>query len=261
MSSSGKDDKKKVQAGGARRAQGKKASAAQKRPAASTAAPAGFADIREAPAERARRAREIARILAAQYPDARCMLDYQNPYQLLIATILAAQCTDERVNMVTPALFRRYPDPEKMAGASIEELEALVRSTGFFHSKAKSIQGASEAIARRFKGELPRTMEGFLELPGVGRKTANVVLGNCYGVPSIVVDTHVRRVVQRLGLADTDNPDAIEEQLQPLIQRDEWTAFSHAVTFHGRRCCMAKKPNCPGCPVERLCPWTLKTVR
>jgi endonuclease-3 len=207
-----------------------------------------------------KRALEISRILAAEYPDARCLLDYKNPFQLLVATILAAQCTDERVNMVTPGLFERFPDPPAMADARIEELEQLVRSTGFFHNKAKSIKGAAAALARDHKREFPRDMDVLVRLPGVGRKTANVVLGNCFSIPSIIVDTHVKRVAGRLGLAVRDEPDAIEQELQGLLPREQWTRFSHSMTFHGRRCCAARKPACPRCPVEKLCPWTEKTV-
>jgi endonuclease-3 len=215
----------------------------------------------ETPAARKRRARKIAPILFAAYPDARCMLDHRSPYELLVATILAAQCTDERVNMVTPGLFGRFPTPAAMASADPAEVEALVRSTGFFRSKARSVQGASAEIARRFGGRFPRTMEELVTLPGVGRKTANVVLGVCFDVPAIIVDTHVRRVAsERLALADSDEPDEIERQLQPLLPPEDWTRFSHALTFHGRRCCHARKPDCPHCPVASLCPWPHKTV-
>jgi endonuclease-3 len=207
-----------------------------------------------------KRALEIARLLAAEYPDARCLLDYKNPFQLLIATILAAQCTDERVNAVTPKLFERFPDPPAMAAAEIEEIEELVRSTGFFHNKAKSIKGAAAALARDHKREFPRAMEDLIRLPGVGRKTANVVLGNCFSVPSIIVDTHVKRVAGRLGLAARDDPDGMELELRDLLPQEEWTGFSLSVTFHGRRCCAARKPACPRCRIERLCPWTEKTV-
>ncbi|MCX7039025.1 MAG: endonuclease III [Spirochaetes bacterium] len=201
-----------------------------------------------------KRAGEIARLLIAEHPDARCMLDHADPFQLLVATILAAQCTDERVNMVTPALFRRFPTPREMARADISELEDLVRSTGFYHSKAKSIKGAAETLQREFTAGVPRTMEELLRLPGVGRKTANVVLGTCFGEPAIIVDTHVRRVVQRLALASSSDPDRIEEQLRALLPEGDWTTFSHAVTFHGRRVCTARKPDHGACTVRRICP-------
>jgi len=214
-----------------------------------TSRPANTPDL-----ELVARARKIARALINAYPDARCMLDHTDAFQLLVATILAAQCTDERVNKVTPALFERFPTPAAMAKADLEELEKLIRSTGFFHNKAKSIKGASTALAKDFpKGFLSR-MEDLLTLPGVGRKTANVVLGTCFGVPAIVVDTHFRRVAQRLGLTESDDPDRIEEDVAGLLPRKDWTAFSHAVTFHGRRCCAARKPNHAGCPVRNLCP-------
>jgi endonuclease-3 len=203
--------------------------------------------------ELATRAKKIARLLIAEYPDARCMLDHKNPFELLVATILAAQCTDQRVNMVTPALFERFPTPAAMARADISELEVLVKSTGFFHSKAKSIRGAAEALAREFPGRFPDTMEELLTLPGVGRKTANVLLGVCFGAPAIVVDTHVRRVTQRLGLATSEDPDEIEEELRGLLPAEDRTAFSHAVTFHGRKCCAARKPDHESCPVRALC--------
>jgi endonuclease-3 len=203
--------------------------------------------------KKAERAKKIAHLLIAEYPDARCMLDHKDPFQLLVATILAAQCTDERVNMVTPSLFARFPTPQSMAQADLAELEALVRSTGFFHNKAKSIRGAAETLARNFPDRFPDRMEDLLTLPGVGRKTANVVLGTCFGVPSIVVDTHVRRVAQRLGLASSEDPDEIERELHALIPEKDWTAFSHAVTFHGRRCCAARKPDHQSCAVRALC--------
>jgi endonuclease-3 len=181
------------------------------------------------------------------------MLDHENPFQLLVATILAAQCTDERVNMVTPALFARFPTPAVMAAADQAELEELVRSTGFFRNKAKSVKGASEALATRFSDRFPDTMEQLLTLPGVGRKTANVILGTCFEKPAIIVDTHVRRVSQRLGLATTDDPDEIERELQALLPEAGWTAASHALTFHGRRCCAARNPDHERCPVRALC--------
>jgi endonuclease III len=202
----------------------------------------------------AKHAARIADALTAAYPDARCMLDHTSPFELLVATILAAQCTDERVNQTTPALFARYPTPGLMATAEIGELEALVRSTGFFHNKARSIKGAAEALAAGYPGTFPDTMEGLLSLPGVGRKTANVVMGTCFGAPALIVDTHVRRVAERLGLTARDDPDQIERDLAALLPPARWTAFSHAMTFHGRRCCAARKPDHGSCPVRALCP-------
>ncbi|MGA2480322.1 MAG: endonuclease III [Spirochaetia bacterium] len=202
---------------------------------------------------RAARAKKIARQLIAEYPDARCMLDHKNPFQLLVATILAAQCTDERVNMVTPALFTRFATPGEMARAEITELETMVKSTGFFHNKAKSIKAASAALVEGFPERFPSTMEELLTLPGVGRKTANVILGTCFDEPAIIVDTHVRRVAQRLGLVDSDDPEEIERQLQALLPRAQWTAFSNALTFHGRRRCAARTPDHEGCVVRALC--------
>ncbi len=199
------------------------------------------------------RARRIAGILGSTYPDAHCMLDHSGPFELLVATILAAQCTDERVNKVTPALFKQFPTPAAMAAADIDELEGLIRSTGFYHNKAKSIKGASEALISRFPGGFPGTMDELLTLPGVGRKTANVVLGTCFGSPAIIVDTHFRRVTQRLGLVESDDPDEIEREMTVLLPPQEWTRFSHSVTFHGRRCCAARKPDHANCPVADLC--------
>jgi endonuclease III len=199
------------------------------------------------------RARSIAGLLGSTYPDAHCMLDHSGPFELLVATILAAQCTDERVNKVTPALFKRFPTPAAMAAADIDELEGLIRSTGFYHNKAKSIKSASEVLCSKFAGGFPGTMDGLVALPGVGRKTANVVLGTCFGTPAIIVDTHFRRVTQRLGLVVSDNPDEIEREMTALLPPEEWTRFSHSVTFHGRRCCAARKPDHAGCPVSDLC--------
>ena len=216
--------------------------------------PNGAAAGAEDRAVLARRARRIADLLATEYPDAACALDHRGPFELLVATILAAQCTDERVNTVTPALFARFPDAAAMAAADPAELESLVRSTGFYRAKAKSIRGAAEVLARRFAGAFPSRMEDLLTLPGVGRKTANVVLGTCFGAPAIIVDTHVRRVSQRLGLAASGDPDEIELQLQALLPAEGWTVFSHRLTFHGRRRCHARKPDCAACVVAGLCP-------
>jgi endonuclease-3 len=216
-------------------------------------APRGPARVRKTARALASRARRVAALLSAAYPDARCMLDHRSPFELLVATILAAQCTDERVNMVTPALFTRFPTPSAMAAADLAELEELIRSTGFFHNKARSIKGAAVQLAERFHDGFPRTMEDLLSLPGVGRKTANVILGTCFGTPAIVVDTHFRRVTQRIGLAASDDPDEIEREVGALLAPEDWTAFSHAITFHGRRCCAARKPDHARCPVAELC--------
>jgi endonuclease-3 len=205
------------------------------------------------------RTEKIASLLEGEYPDARCMLDHANPFELLIATVLAAQCTDERVNSVTPALFRRFPDPTAMAGADIKELEELVRTTGFFHNKAKSIRGAAEALSSMGPGDFPHTIDELVGIPGVGRKTANVVLGTCFGLPAIIVDTHFRRVTRRLGLTRAEDPGVIEAEMQRLLPPEKWTRFSHGLTFHGRRRCMAKKPDCPSCVLRSICPWPEKT--
>jgi endonuclease-3 len=235
----------------------KKADAASRKRAASKSGTAAAEPARKSAPRSASgladRAQEIANALLKHYPDARCMLDYADPFQLLVATILAAQCTDERVNKVTPALFARFPTPSTMAAAAIEELESLIRSTGFFHNKAKSIKGAAETLAARFSDRFPDRREELLTLPGVGRKTANVVLGTCFGTPGIIVDTHVRRVVLRLGLVTDDDPDTIEAELAGMLPEESWTAFSHAVTFHGRKCCAARKPDHQSCPVRALC--------
>jgi len=192
--------------------------------------------------------------LRAAYPDAKCALDHRNPFELLVATILSAQCTDARVNMVTPALFARFPDAESMSHASQEELEELVRTTGFFRNKSKSIRGASETLVGEFGGVVPRSMDELLRLPGVARKTASVVLGVSYGVAEgVVVDTHVARVSRRLGLTRNGKVESIEHDLMKAIPRKDWIEYSHLIIFHGRRVCDARKPKCPVCPVQDLC--------
>lgn len=201
-----------------------------------------------------RRARSINRALAAVYPDARCELDYESPFQLLVATVLSAQCTDVRVNQVTPALFARFPDAGAMASAPREELEDLIRSTGFFRAKSTSLLELSRDLTTRFDGEVPGRLTDLVTLRGVGRKTANVVLGNAFGVPGITVDTHMGRLSRRLGLTVNDDPVAVETDLGRLIERREWTLWSHRVIFHGRRRCTARKPDCGGCEIARLCP-------
>ena len=189
------------------------------------------------------------------YPGAHCELDFKNPLQLLIATILSAQCTDKRVNLVTPALFQRYKTAADYAGATQSELENAIRSTGFFRNKAKSIRAATSTIAEKFSGRVPETMAELRELPGVGRKTANVVLGNAFGKDEgIVVDTHVARLSQRLRLTRHVDPEKIERDLMKLVLREHWTNWSHWLIWHGRRRCFARKPDCSQCEIFRLCP-------
>jgi len=201
------------------------------------------------------RAIAILEQLEVLYPDATCSLDYESIVQLLVATILSAQCTDERVNKVTPALFARFPDAPALAGADREELEALVRSTGFYRNKAKNIQGACHKIVTEFEGEVPQTMAQLLTLPGVARKTANVVLAHGYGIlEGVTVDTHVKRLSNRLGLTKNDSPVKIERDLMKLIPQPEWENYSIRIIFHGRAICKARKPNCADCQLAELCP-------
>ena len=201
-----------------------------------------------------RRARVIVRRLARMYPDAKCALDYGNPLQLLIATILSAQCTDARVNMVTPALFARYRSARDYAEADPRELESRIQSTGFFRSKTKSIMAACRTIVDKHGGKVPGSLEELVALPGVGRKTANVVLGNAFGVPGITVDTHVGRVSRRLGLTKHNDADQVEQDLMRLIPAKDWTTFSHRMIFHGRQVCFARKPLCEQCRLADICP-------
>lgn len=201
-----------------------------------------------------RRARRINRVLAETYPDARCELDFDNPLQLLVATILSAQCTDVRVNQVTPEVFRTFPDAAALAAADPAQLEELIRPTGFFRSKTGHLQGMARALCERHGGEVPCTLAELVALPGVGRKTANVVLGNAFDTPGITVDTHVGRLARRFGWTDSDDPVAVEQDIAALIPRAEWTMLSHRMIFHGRRCCKARRPACGVCPVARLCP-------
>ena len=201
------------------------------------------------------RAAAILKILRATYPDAHCELDHEGPFQLLVATILSAQCTDVRVNLVTPALFRKYPDAQSLAAAKQEDVEDLIRSTGFFRNKAKNLIAAAQALVGLHHGEVPRDLEPLTHLPGVGRKTANVVLGNAYGIEAgIVVDTHVARLSKRLGLTKHTDPVKIEKDLVKVIPQDNWTLWSHLLIWHGRRRCMARNPNCPNCELKNLCP-------
>ncbi len=198
---------------------------------------------------------EIICLLRAHHPDVRCELDHESALQLLVATILSAQCTDVRVNKVTPALFAKYPTAQALAEAEPVELEEIIRSTGFYHNKAKNIQGAARRIVEVYAGEVPQTMEELLSLMGVARKTANVVLGVAFGIAAgIVVDTHVRRLSNRLGLTTQEDPEKIEKDLVVLVSRDQWIDFSHLLIFHGRRVCAARKPDCANCKMRSICP-------
>jgi endonuclease-3 len=201
-----------------------------------------------------KRAERIVQLLAKLYPDANCALHHDNPLQLLIATILSAQCTDVRVNMVTPALFARYPNVCAFAEAEPRELETAIQSTGFFRNKARNIIACCRQIQEKHGGEVPDTMEELVQLPGVGRKTANVILGNAFDVPGITVDTHVLRLSHRMGLTKRREPHKVEQDLMPLIPKKEWTMFSHRMIFHGRQVCFARKPNCPECILREVCP-------
>ncbi len=209
---------------------------------------------KKAPDPLRQRAGRIVRKLAQLYPDAHCALHYENPLQLLIATILSAQCTDERVNRVTPALFARYPDAHAFATADPAELEKMIQSTGFFRNKARNIIACCRQLVELHNGEVPRTMEELVPLPGVGRKTANVILGNAFDVPGIPVDTHVGRLSQRMGLSVHDDPEKIERDLMALVPRPKWTMFAHRMIFHGRQVCHARKPLCEQCALAALCP-------
>ncbi|MCL4685867.1 endonuclease III [Myxococcota bacterium] len=209
----------------------------------------------ETPAERRRRAGRIARALEAAYPEARCALAFRSPFELLIATILSAQCTDKKVNEVTPALFARYPTPEALATAPLADIEQRIRPTGFYRQKARAIQGSAHEIATRFGGRVPDSMEALLTLPGVARKTANVVLGNAFGVPALPVDTHMKRVHARLGLTTSDDPVRIEQELMEWLPPSAWTPYAHRVIHHGRVCCVAHEPRCDACPLATDCPW------
>jgi endonuclease-3 len=210
---------------------------------------------RETVARRKERAAEILRRLDDEYPEAKTALDFEGPYQLLVATILSAQCTDERVNMVTPALFRRYPDPQTLAGARTEDLEDMIRSTGFFRNKTRSLLGMANAVVDRHGGRIPDTMGELVDLPGVGRKTANVVLGNAFGKDvGVVVDTHVGRLSRRLRLTRHDDPVKVEKDLMKLFPQDTWTGLAHVLIFHGRAVCKAPRPRCAECVLADICP-------
>jgi endonuclease-3 len=211
--------------------------------------------MKEAREERKSRTKTIIEKLKRYYPDAHCALDHANPLELLMATILSAQCTDERVNIVTKELFRRYRTAKDYAEAPLTDIEEIIKSAGFFRSKAKSLQGTGRKISEEFGGEVPREMDQLTSLPGVGRKTANVVLGNAFGLATgIVVDTHVKRLSYRLGLTSAKLPVKVEEDLLPLVPEKDWILFSHLLIFHGRQICKARRPLCEECFLEGLCP-------
>lgn len=206
-------------------------------------------------AELKRHAVEILARLKREHPDARCELDFETPLQLLTATILSAQCTDKRVNMVTPELFRTFPDASSLAAADPEKLEDIIRSTGFFRNKTRALLGMSAALVERHDGEIPRTMPELVALPGVGRKTANVVLGNAFALnEGVVVDTHVGRLSLRLGLTRETDPVKVEQALMPLFPREDWALLAHLLIFHGRRVCIARAPRCSSCVLADVCP-------
>lgn len=208
-----------------------------------------------------KRALEILNILKNLYPDATCTLNYETPLQLLVATILSAQCTDERVNKVTPLLFKRFPDASAFANANREELEMLIHSTGFYRNKAKNIQNACQKIVQEFEGKVPQTMQELLTLSGVARKTANVVLAHAFGIiEGVTVDTHVKRISNRLGLTKEENPNKIEQDLMKLLPQPDWENYSICIIYHGRAICQAKKPKCDICQLSNLCPSSLVIV-
>ena len=209
----------------------------------------------ETKAQKTARAAEIVRILKAKYPnDPKTALNYETPLDLLVATILSAQCTDQRVNIVTSELFKKYRTAKDYAEANVEAFEQEIRSTGFYHNKAKSVIGCCAALLKEHGGEVPHTMEELVKLPGVGRKTANLILGMVYGVPGIVTDTHVIRVSGRLGLTANKDPEKIEYDLYEVIPKEEWIDFSNRLVMHGRDTCTARKPDCPGCQLNKICP-------
>ena len=201
-----------------------------------------------------RRARKVDRVLAETYPDARCELDFDNPFELLVVTVLSAQTTDRRVNAVRPTLFAAYPDPQAMAGADRERLEQIIAPTGFFRAKTESLLKLSQALVERYDGEVPPRLDDLVKLPGVGRKTANVVLGNAFGIPGITVDTHFGRLARRFGWTDETDPVKAEHAVGALFAKKDWTMLSHHLIWHGRRVCHARNPACGACPVARWCP-------
>lgn len=210
--------------------------------------------LKETPAAARKRMAQVLEILRGEFPEAKCSLDYETPYQLLVATILSAQCTDERVNKVTPALFKRFPGPKEAAAAKLSELEKLVKSTGFYKNKALSIREMSRAVLEKHGGVVPQTLEELTALRGVGRKTANVLLGNAFGIPGMVVDTHVGRLARRLGFTAETDPVKVEYALMEVVPREDWALYSHLMIYHGRKTCMARSPRCGECPLAALCP-------
>jgi len=202
----------------------------------------------------AREAMAMYKILTKRYPDVRCELDFETPFQLLVATVLSAQCTDKRVNSVTPRLFKKYGTPKKMAGASVVDIETIIESLGFFRVKARHLKGLSEILMHEYSGEVPPIQDELVKLPGVGRKTANVVLGHAFDIPGITVDTHFGRLARRFGWTDLDDPVKVEFAVGDLIPRKEWTNLSQRMIWHGRRICHSRKPACGACPLAKLCP-------
>ena len=202
-----------------------------------------------------KRAQRVARRLAAAYPDARCALHFRSPFELLVATILSAQCTDKKVNEVTAVLFEHFPTPRHLARADSAEVERFIRPTGFYRQKTRSIQSVASDLIERFGGEVPANLDDLVSLRGVARKTANVVLGNAFGIPGLTVDTHMKRVHRRLGVTAQEDPVRIERELMELIPRSQWTQYSHRVIHHGRVCCTARRPQCDACPLAGECPW------
>jgi endonuclease-3 len=200
------------------------------------------------------RAKAIYRQLTKSYPNVRCELDYNSAFQLLVATVLSAQCTDKRVNQTTPALFKKYPNPKKMSKADLKDIQRLIKSTGFFRAKAKNIKALSNKIMEDFDGDVPSNLEDLITLPGVGRKTANVVLGHAFGIPGITVDTHFGRLSRRFGWSKQSDPVKVEFEVGELIAEKEWTNLSQRMIWHGRRVCHSRKPACGACPIAKLCP-------
>ncbi|HKD99186.1 MAG TPA: endonuclease III [Micromonosporaceae bacterium] len=213
-----------------------------------------LAGVTETDLARKRRARRIGRELAETHPDAHCELDFTTPLELVVATVLSAQTTDKRVNEVTPKLFARYPDAAAYAGADRDELEEILKPTGFYRNKANALIGIGQTLVEKFHGEVPRKLADLVTLPGVGRKTANVVLGNAYGIPGITVDTHFGRLVRRWGLTSEQDPVVVEQQIGQLFERRDWTMLSHRVIFHGRRVCHSRRPACGACTLAPMCP-------